>query len=53
MSTSELITSVIPSLLPWLPLASMLAFILTIPLLSEELPDHPDLRQAKIRKDRG
>lgn len=41
----------IPSLLPWLPLASMLAFIMTIPMLSEELPDHPDLREARVQKD--
>lgn len=39
-------------LLPWLPLASMLAFIMTIPLMSEELPDHPDLREVRVRKDR-
>lgn len=40
MITSELITS----LTPWLPLASTLAFIMVVPMLSEELPDHPDRR---------
>jgi len=35
----------ITELVPWLPLASTLAFIMVLPLLSEELPDHPDLRE--------
>ena len=40
-------------LIPWLPLASLLGFIMTIPFMSEQLPDHPDLREArvKIRRD--
>jgi hypothetical protein len=39
-------------LVSWLPLASMLAFIMVIPVLSEELPDHPDLREARVRTKR-
>jgi hypothetical protein len=35
----------VTELLPWLPLASTLAFIMTIPLLADELPDYPDRRE--------
>lgn len=37
----------VTELIPWLPLASMLAFIMTIPLLAEELPDYPDQRESE------
>ncbi len=37
-------------LIPWLPLASMLAFIMIVPLLSEEIPDY-EPAPLKRRRD--
>jgi hypothetical protein len=38
------------SLLPWLPLASLLAFIMVVPLLSDEIPDY-EPAPVKRRRD--